>query len=399
MRILIVSSSYRPEIGAAPSRIASMADGLRKLGCMVDVLTCLPNYPKGKIFDGYRHKLYVKEKENMGNVYRYWTYATVSKNPLLRAWSMCSFSLMMWAFAFKAKTIRSYDLVIVQTPPLLVPYSALLLFKKLYVRKVVLNVSDLWPLTAVELNAMREGGLAHKIFSKIERTIYRISDGILGQSKEILEHISGFSSSDKKFLYRNLQYYEVASHPKSKNSPMRIVYAGLLGVAQDILSIIENIDFKSMGVEFHIYGGGNQLKKIEAYIENHDCNVYYHGYVEKERIGKELSAYDVSIIPLTTRIKGAVPSKIFDILPIGIPILFCGGGEGAQIVTDYNVGFVSAPGDYKALKANIEKIQGLPESEYEKLSENCLQASKIDFDFNIQMKSCYEFLQEVSKKS
>lgn len=394
MQILIVSSSYRPEIGAAPSRIASMADGLRKLGCVVDILTCLPNYPKGKIYDGYRHKLYVKEKENSGNVYRYWTYATVSKNPLLRAWSMCSFSLMMWAFAFKAKTIRSYDLVIIQTPPLLVPYSALLLFKKLYGRKVVLNVSDLWPLTAVELGAMREDSLPHKFFSTVERTIYRKSDGILGQSKEILEHINGIPSPDKKFLYRNLQHYEVASEPKSKNTPLKIVYAGLLGVAQDILGIIENIDFKSLEAEFHIYGGGNQLKKIEAYIENHNCNVYYHGYVEKERIAKELNTYDVSIIPLTTRIKGAVPSKIFDILPIGIPILFCGGGEGAQIVTTYNVGFVSDPGDYKALETNIIKIQGLSESEYKKLSENCLKASKTEFDFNVQMKNCYAFLQE-----
>lgn len=395
MRVLLVSFYYRPEIGAAPSRIANMADGLRKQGCEVDVLTCLPNYPKGRIYDGYRRKLYFKEKEDSGKIYRYWTYATVSKNPLLRAWGMCSYALMMWAFAFKIKTVRSYDIVIVQSPPLFVSFSALLLFKCFYKKKVVLNVSDLWPLSAIELGAMRDGGMLCRIFTKIERFIYRKSDGIFGQSKEILEHISGFESPDKMFLYRNLQHYEVAAKPKSRNSTIKIVYAGLLGVAQNILGIIENVDFKKCGVEFHVYGGGNQTKEIESYIASHRNNVYYHGYVTKEKIAVELKKYDASIVPLATRIKGAVPSKIFDILPVGIPVLFCGGGEGARIVNDYGVGFVSEPGDYEALRNNIRKIQTLSDAEYEQLSENCLKASNTDFDFDLQIIKCYEFLQKM----
>ena len=395
MKILLVSFYYRPEIGAAPSRIANMADGLRRQGCVVDVLTCLPNYPKGKIYEGYCHRAYIREQEKSGDIYRYWTYATVSKNPILRAWGMCSFSVMMWAFAFKAKTIRSYDLVIVQSPPLFVSTSAILLFKCLYKKKMILNVSDLWPLSAVELGAMRKGGLLYNIFSKMERFIYRKSDGILGQSKEILEHISGFESPDKKLLYRNLQHYNVAMKPKKKNTPMKIVYAGLLGVAQNILGIIENIDFKKCGVEFHVYGGGNQTKEIESYIANHNSNVFYHGYVAKEKMALEMANYDVSIVPLATRIKGAVPSKLFDLLPMGIPVLFCGGGEGARIVKEYNVGLVSEPGDYEALRDNIKKLQILSDFEYMKLSENCLNASNSDFDFDLQMTRCYDFLQGV----
>ena len=52
MRILLVAERYYPEVGAAPSRLTNMAEGLRQQGAEVDVLTSLPNYPKGKIFDG-----------------------------------------------------------------------------------------------------------------------------------------------------------------------------------------------------------------------------------------------------------------------------------------------------------------------------------------------------------
>lgn len=74
MRVLIVSPSYLPEIGAAPSRITNMAEGLSGLGIKVDVLTCLPNYPKGRIFDGYRGAFSKTEDVNGITVFRYWTY-------------------------------------------------------------------------------------------------------------------------------------------------------------------------------------------------------------------------------------------------------------------------------------------------------------------------------------
>ena len=71
--------------------------------------------------------------------------------------------------------------------------------------------------------------------------------------------------------------------------------------------------------------------------------VFYHGSLPKERMREELTRYHASIIPLTVRIRGAVPSKLFDLLPLGVPILFCGGGEGEEIVKENQLGLVSAP--------------------------------------------------------
>ena len=392
MKILLVSFYFYPELGAAPSRITNMVDGLKSLGHEVDVLTALPNYPKGKIFEGYRGLIYKKDEYKGSKVFRYWTYASTSKNPVLRGLSMLSYATIMWLFAFKRKTIKGYDRVIIQCPPIPVGSSAIRLFRKLYNKTTILNISDLWPLSVVEIGAMVPGSKIHKAFCALEKFNYANASAIIGQSNEILEHTAGFQPQTPKFLYRNLQMYEIAE-PKTKQSkPLRIVYAGLLGVAQDILGIIKNIDFKKLSVEFHIYGGGNQVEDIEREIAQGDKNVFYHGFVDKSEIAKVLSQYDASLIPLAVRIKGAVPSKIFDILPLGLPIVFCGGGEGAKIIEQHELGYTSAPGDYKELEKNIVRLKGLSEEEYAKMSERCISVSKKEFDFNKQLKSLNDFL-------
>ena len=131
MKVLIVSFYYEPEVGAAPSRITNLAKGLKASGMDVEVLTCMPNYPKGRIFDGYRGRFSVKEEMDGITVYRYWTYATVSKSPLKRVLAMTAFATSIWAFAFRRRRIKSYDRVIIQSPPIFVGGSAVMLFKKL----------------------------------------------------------------------------------------------------------------------------------------------------------------------------------------------------------------------------------------------------------------------------
>lgn len=395
MKVLIVSFYYEPELGAAPSRITNLAKGLKASGADVDVLTCLPNYPKGKVFDGYRGRFSMKETIDGINVYRYWTYATVSKNPFKRVLAMTSYAVTMWSFAFKRKLIKSYDRIIVQSPPIMVSASAVMLFSKLFGKNVVLNVSDLWPGSAVELGFVREGSLTFKILSSLERFIYRNSTSIMGQSREILEHINGMFPDKRKFLYLNLQPQTAATVEfKKRNDRIKIIYAGLFGVAQDMLSLLKSIDFAALGVEMHLYGGGNQIDDILKYISGGDKNIWYHGYVSKQQMNEELQQYDLSIIPLATHIYGAVPSKIYDLLPAGIPVLFSGGGEGARIVTENGFGLVSKHGDYVSLEKNIKVFVDMPADEYSKYADNCLNAAAGEYSFAKQMETFCKFLGE-----
>ena len=417
MKVLLVAERYWPEVGAAPSRLANMAEGLKRQGCEVDVLTSLPNYPKGRIFDGYRGCVSKHEVHEGVDLFRYWIFATVSRNPLFRIINMFSFAVMIWLFAFKRSRIKSYDRVIIQTPTLVVGASAMALFKGLYGRQCVLNVSDIWPLTAVDMGAMSKGGRSYQFMAALERYLYRKADGVLGQSEEILNHVAqdlleirGQWGSDKEkdtdevlnsklwkenkqlFLYRNLQTYHVGDH-KAKNNTLKLVFSGMLGVAQDVAGIVKNVPWKELNVEFHILGGGKQLEEIQAWIsENPDAGVFAHGFVPKEEIAGRLREMDASIVPLATRIRGAFPSKVFDILPQGLPILFCGGGEGAAFISSREVGYTSAPGDYEALVGNIKMVRDMSAADYEAMSARCVKVSQEELDFKRQIVECVRFL-------
>lgn len=418
MKVLLVAERYWPEVGAAPSRLANMAEGLKRQGCEVDVLTSLPNYPKGRIFDGYRRCMSKHEVHGGVDLFRYWIFATVSRNPIARAFNMFSFAVMIWLFAFKRRRIMNYDSVIIQTPTLVVAASAMVLFKKLYGKRCVLNVSDIWPLTAVDMGAMAMGGRSYKFMASLERFLYRNADGVLGQSEEILNHVAQemlkmngkwkaeesdtdevlnsklWKENERLFLYRNLQTYHMDCDHKTKNEKLRLVFSGMLGVAQDVAGIVKNIPWKELGVEFHILGGGKQYDEIVAYCHEHpDCGVFAHGFVPKEEIAGRLKEMDASIVPLAARIRGAFPSKVFDILPQG-PILFCGGGEGACFVSEHQVGMISSPGDYAALMENIKKLRDMSADEYETMSGRCIQVSHEELDFERQMGACKHFIDE-----
>lgn len=398
MNILIVSANYAPELGAAPSRLHNMARGLHRKGNEVEILTAMPNYPKGRIFDGYRGRFSLHETLDGMRIHRYWTFATVSKKPLQRMLNMLAFSLMIWCFIVHFRRIMRYDCVVIQTPHLPVAASAMALFGGLFRKKTVLNVSDIWPLTAVELGAMKEGSAYYKVLAALEGYLYRYATAIQGQSQEILNDARQKVGDAKPlFLYRNLQPLmpEAPDLDRPRSRPLRIVYAGLLGVAQNVLSIIEHIDFKKAGVELHLFGGGNQVEAIEAYIQAHDCNVVYHGYLPKEKMRGELETFDAALVPLVRRIHGAVPSKIFDLMPVAVPILLCCEGEVADIVRKYGVGMVSTPGNLQELQANIERLQRMSDSEYRELRAHCLAAAQGDFSFDKQLTAYQAFMTHV----
>ncbi len=378
--ILIITSYFPPETGAASNRIFYFAEGLQKRHFKISVVTPLPNYPTGKIFKNYKGKFNHTSTEKGITIYRLWVYASNSKNKLLRLLAMLSYSFsLIWFFMWH----KIPKTVIVQSPPLLVAFTSMC-FLRSKKRKLILNVSDLWPIAGLELGALKKN-LSYQLLEKIERFNYKKADLVLGQSKEILLHIRSLFPEKNTFLYRNYPDFKVPEIQNvniKKEKKVTIVYAGLLGIAQGIYKLIQHLDYSN--IELHIYGNGAERKKIELFIlENSNLPISYHGELSRVKLHKALLNYDVAIIPLLNRIYGSVPSKIFEYAKLGLPMLYFGGGESETIITENNLGWIAKARDYDSLNKTISQINS------EKLTfevRKTIQDKAIyNFDFNLQL--------------
>jgi glycosyltransferase involved in cell wall biosynthesis len=386
--IVIITNYYPPEIGAAANRIKNMASGLNGLGNNISVICPLPNYPNGEIFEKYRGNFSVTEKVDNINIKRYWIYSSISKNPISRFLSMLSFAITLW-FSFFKLIKKKPDLFIIQSPPLLIALSGLL-FSKLLGVKNILNVSDIWPLSAFELGVMNKNRF-YNLLEKIESWNYALADKIMGQSNEIISHIK--LKVNKKFLvYRNTPDYKLYNLNDKDTEKVKIIYAGLLGFAQDVLQICRKVDFKNNNSELHIYGAGMQENDIIKFCENNDKNIFFHGSRNAFEIKEEIRKYDVSIVPLKANIYGAVPSKIFELMQLGVPILYVGGGEAKDIILKSKIGLVSKPNDFKKIEENILEIKGNEKALLKEFSANCLKYHKEEYNLSMQMKKFKNFI-------
>lgn len=377
--ILIITSYFPPETGAASNRIFHLSTGLEKQHFKVSVITPLPNYPKGRIFDGYRGKFKQTTIENNLIIHRLWLYASNSKNKLLRLFAMTSYSLsLIWFFIWN----KIPKTVIVQSPPLLVAFTCMLCLRRKK-RKLILNVSDLWPIAGLELGAFKKN-FSYKMLEKIERFNYKKADLILGQSNEILTHIKSLFPNKETFLYRNYPDFTLPDliEQSISDEKITVVYAGLLGVAQGIYKLCESLNYTN--IVFHIYGAGSEQQQIINFIsENPNLQIIYHGEVSRNELHKALISYDITIIPLLNRIYGSVPSKIFEYARLGLPMLYFGGGEGEDIIKQHQLGWVAEAGNYSHLNTTIQNLSkdelGL------KKRDLIQQTAKENFDFNSQL--------------
>lgn len=389
-KIELITNYFSPEMGAAASRIFNLAKGLKELGHDVEVIAPLPNYPEKRIYEGYRKKFSVFENIEGIKVRRYWILPDFMPHSIFRILGMISFPFTLWwSFFFLWK--RKPDIVIIQNTPLLVSFSAMILSKLLPGCKKVLNVSDLWPFSAAELGLMKKDEKRYKIMERIEAFNYESADLIVGQSNEIIQYIKEKVNQDKPFfLYRNISPVFGHQKPNTKNyhyGQPKVIYAGLLSSVQGVYDICREIDFAEIEVEFHIYGSGEEEQDIRQYIAKHPrSNIYFQGRVSKDELQRILPEYHASIVPLSKRIYGAVPSKIYELISHQVPVLFCGSGEGAEIIEMNNLGYTSDPEDYRALEKNILRLKNLTQEKYQTLIQNCRRFADQQLDFELQLK-------------
>lgn len=382
--ILIISNYYPPEKGAAANRIEQLALKLHQNKYKVTVICPLGNYPKGELFLEYKGKFSVTENLQNILVKRLWIYPSNSKNKIKRLLSILSFSLGLFFYILFQKTPQK---VVVQSPPLLLSFISVFVLS-LKRKKIILNVSDLWPLAVIELNVLKVNSFSHRVSLFIERFIYKKASLILGQSNEIITHIHSFFPEKKCFLYRNFPEHKTVEMDleTKKNEPVKIFYAGLFGVAQGVLELCEKINLKGLNIELHLFGDGAEKKPIEAFISSkRDRKIFFHGMLERNALHEKLKSFDIAIVPLKTRIYGSVPSKIFEYGALGFPILYFGGGEGEDIVHENSLGWICAVENYNDLNEKLIELSNISKPEIHIIKQAIFKKSQEVFNLEKQM--------------
>lgn len=381
-------------MGAPQNRLYEMCSELKKLGADISIVTGMPNYPTGKIFNEYKGKFSTIEMLDGIEIKRYWLYASNTKKTFPRIWNMISFSMTVFCALYYLRK-RKNDFIIVESPPLTLGEVGLIL-ARLTGAKLIMNISDLWPLSARELGAINGDSFIYKALEWLERHLYKNAVFCMGQSQEIVDYLAEHGAKEV-YLFRNgvdpkrFSYNDIQK-TKTDNAPLKIVYAGLLGFAQGIGGICKNINFKETKAEFHIYGAGGEQQQIIDYITTHpNCNIYYHGRVGRDEIPMVLGQADCTLVPLVKNIFGAVPSKIYESMAAGLPILFSGDGEGMRIVEENNLGWVSPALDYKHLETNIKHMT-TNRKDWVTKKFNCIDCAKNKFNRPKQVKALYDFM-------
>ena len=387
--ILIISNYYPPEKGAAANRIEQLALKLHQNNYKVSVVCPLGNYPKGELFPEYKGKFSVTENRENITVKRLWIYPSVSKNILVRVLSVLSFSLSLFFYLLFKKTPPK---VIIQSPPLLLSFISVFVLS-LKNKKIILNISDLWPLAAIELKALRENSLSHKFSLSLERFIYKKATLILGQSNEIIAHVHSLFPNKDCYLYRNFPDHQITemelsqSFGTEENQAIKIFYAGLLGIAQGVLELCQKIELNGLNIELHIFGDGAEKNQIEELIQiQKDQKIFFHGMMERKALHNTLKSFDVAVVPLKTRIYGSVPSKIFEYGSLGFLILYFGGGEGETIVKENNMGWVASVENYADLNEKLVLISKMSKSDLDTMKKRVFKTAEKEFNLDNQIK-------------
>jgi glycosyltransferase involved in cell wall biosynthesis len=440
-QIAIFSPNYPPELGACASRIQYLAERLEKEGNQVTVYTTFPNYPTRSIFSDYRNilskKIIHKETINGIKVIRFSFYPSNSSSSFIRLFSMMTLALS-WFFAFPALKKQRPDTILVQSPPLLPVLTVWILSQLIATKKhspsLILNISDLYPRVLLDLGRINldkiKGHSIYNLLLNFEAFIYKKMDFIIGQSDEIVNYVQKIVPSTPTFLYRNgvdsKSFKVKESHKIKGREPIKLVYAGLLGVAQGILEVIENIDFEKINSELHLYGNGNERGLIENFIKTKFLNtgkkqtVFLYDAIPSKEIAQKLADYDAAIIIQKKQILGTVPSKIYEAMAAGLPILLLGSGESAYLIKKYNLGIVlsikpytislsdfehlftntrnlenemKSIADKMLIEFRIQDLKKLSSKERQTFGENGRRAAQYTFDKEIQFKNIKELFE------
>jgi colanic acid biosynthesis glycosyl transferase WcaI len=405
MRVLILSQYCWPEVD---HKCLPLAQELKKKGHKVEILTAYPNRPSGKIFPGYKFKLYQKEHIDGITINRVPSYLDHSHSGLKRMLSYISFAIS--ASLIGQFLVKKHDVIFVYHAPSTIAIPAIYL-KLIYRSKIFYDINDYWPDTVVELGMLKNSFLI-SLLTKYCNFTYKFFDNINvvsnGYKKKLLD--LGISNNKISLIYNwslpinNLKSNHYNQYSELFRNYFTIVYAGNVGQAQnldiilDVAEEFQNNDIQN--IKFFIIGSGVEKAFLENEVIRRNLSEYviFTGFIPSDNVGQFLENASTLFLHLRKipLFDITIPSKLVSYFIYSKPVLCGVGGESADIVSESKSGICFEPQNVSDLKLKIIKLKNLKESERDEMGKSGRHVYDNLFSFEIGTKKIIEEMQKLA---
>lgn len=387
MTILFLTDNFPPEVNAPASRTYDHVKEWRKSGHEITVITCAPNFPKGKVYDGYKNKPYQTEVMDGIKVIRVWSYIAENKGFFKRTLDYISYSIT----SFLAGIFVKCDIIIATSPQFFTALSGRTLsFVK---RKPwIMEVRDLWPESIKTVGVMKDN-LFIKYFEWQEKRCYKSARHIVVVTDSFKRNLVGKGTDGMKISVVKNGVNRELFRPMEKDSAIvaqlglegkRVIgYIGTHGMAHKLDFILQCAKHMEGKNNYHFLLIGSGAKKDELLRlkdEMNIGNVTMLDSVPKTEVSRYISILDLALINLrkSDLFKTVIPSKIFENAGMEIPIIMGVEGEAKKIVEEYNAGLCFEPENEEDFIHNLNRL--LTDADfYARCKEGCKRLS-VDFD-------------------
>jgi len=405
MKLLFLTDNFPPESNAPASRTYEHCKEWTNQGMEVTVITCAPNFPYGKTYEGYKNKLYQTEIIDGIKVIRVWTYMTENKGVVKRI-----ADYMSYAFgAFIAGLFIKTDLIVATSPQLFTTLGgcALATVKR---KPWIFELRDLWPEGIKDHGAIKKTYLLD-FLTKMELCLYRRATHVVTVTKGLKENLSGRGINPEKIdIVTNGANMELFN-PQEKDAQLLkslaledkfiVGYIGTHGMAHGLEFIMESIqEIRNKKIHFLLVGTGAKKEATVAKAKELKLtNVTFLDPVAKSEVNRYISIIDVALVPLTKTVIHAslIPSKIFESAAMQKPMLLGVEGEAREIVEHYNAGISFEPENKKEFLEALDAISSSTEK-YAELQEGCTKLAEA-FNRKNLAKNMFDILEKVNYKN
>ena len=367
LRILFLTQNFPPEMGAKAARLFELARRLAARGHDVRVITALPNYPTGKVFPEFRGRVRVEECMEGVQVVRTWLKPSNAAQPIRRLASYLTFVASSLLFGVRGMGRR--DIVFVESPPLFLVLAGVLM-GRIAKARIVMNVSDIWPETALRAGVATRG-LPLMLMERLERFGYESSDLVTATTRRAGESIAGRfpqvatavipGGTDLELFRPERRSERIRESLGLGKGDFLVGYCGLHGLFQG-LEVVVGAAQKLRGnprIKFVLAGDGPTKKTlVELAAAARLENVVFLAPLPRAEVGELVASFDVALVPLAAELPGTMPSKVYETLACGVPLIVSEGCDAASLVTDHALGRAVRPRDVDALADAIIDLLG-----------------------------------------